>query len=149
MLWSHERAFRRVLSPRSCDSCRIAIIGGGLFPRTALVLGRVLPGAELTIIDHDQHNLSIARAFLEQRGLVGGPVRFAHAAFSPELVDTYDLVVAPLAFVGERSLLCRRRPGQKLLVHEWLWQRSSRRSTVISWLLLKRLSLVSECREAE
>jgi hypothetical protein len=46
-------------------------------------------------------------------------------------------------------LLGRIGHGQKLVVHEWLWQRSSPRSTVISWLLLKRLSLVGESREAE
>lgn len=149
MLWSHERAFRRVLSARPCDTCRIAIIGGGLFPRTALVLQRILPRAELTIIDHSQDNLSIARVFLERRGLVAGPLRFVHAAFSPELAATHDLVVAPLAFVGDRSLLGRTGSRQKLVVHEWLWQRSSPRSTVISWLLLKRLSLVGESRETE
>jgi hypothetical protein len=149
MLWSHERAFRRLLPQRPCDTWRIAIIGGGLFPRTALVLQRLLPGAELTIIDHSQDNLSIARVFLQRRGLDAGRLRFVHAAFSPELAATHDLVVAPLAFVGDRSLLCCRGPGQKLVVHEWLWQRSSPHSTVISWLLLKRLSLVGQSRKTE
>ena len=149
MLWSHERAFRRVLSPRPCDTCRIAIIGGGLFPRTALVLRRILPEADLTIIDHSQDNLTIARVFLERRGLTAGRLRFVHAGFSPELAASYDLVVAPLAFVGDRSLLGRTGSRQKLAVHEWLWQRSSPHSTVISWLLLKRLSLVGERQGAK
>ena len=149
MLWSHERAFRRVLSPRPGDTCRIAIIGGGLFPRTALVLRRILPEADLTIIDHSQDNLTIARVFLERRGLTAGRLRFVHAGFSPELAASYDLVVAPLAFVGDRSLLGRTGSRQKLAVHEWLWQRSSPHSTVISWLLLKRLSLVGERQGAK
>lgn len=149
MLWSHERAFRRVLSQRPYVTDRIAIIGGGLFPRTALVLRRILPRAELTIIDHSQENLRIARAFLERCVLDAESLRFEHAAFSPELAAAFDVVVAPLAFVGDRSLLRRIGPGRLLVVHEWLWQRSSLHSAVISWLLLKRLSVVGEPRETE
>jgi hypothetical protein len=142
LVWAHERAFRRLLSPRRDESCRVAIIGGGLFPRTALVLRRVLPRAELTIVDHSQENLRIAREFLAKRGTAASDLRFEHAAFGPELASDHDLVVAPLAYVGDRRLLRKASAGRLLVVHEWLWQKSSPHSTVISWLLLKRLSLL-------
>lgn len=147
MLWSHEPAFRRLLAGRTGATQRVAIIGGGLFPRTALVLQRVLPGAELTIVDRSEDSLRIAREFLRGRGLEAGRLRFRHAAFAPELAADYDLVVAPLAFVGDRSLLRDIGPGRLLVLHEWLWQRSSRRSAVISYFLLKRLSLLGVPRE--
>lgn len=140
---AHERAFRRLLSPRKYESCRVAIIGGGLFPRTALVLRRVLPRAELTIVDHSQESLRIAREFLAKQDVAVGYLRFEHAAFGPQLANTHDVVVAPLAYVGDRRLLRIASAGRPLLVHEWLWQRSSPHSTVISWLLLKRLSLLA------
>jgi hypothetical protein len=147
MLSSHERAFRRLLAAQTVATQRVAIIGGGLFPRTALVLQRVLPGAELTIVDRSEDSLRIARKFLRGRGLDAGRLRFRHAAFAPELAADYDVVVAPLAFVGDRSLLRSIGPGRLLVVHEWLWQRSSRRSSVISCFLLKRLSLLGVPRE--
>src|SRR4029453_3425891 len=50
LIASHERAFRRLL-PRVPQAHRITIVGGGLFPRTALILRRLLPGATLSIVD--------------------------------------------------------------------------------------------------
>ncbi|HEX2877444.1 MAG TPA: fatty acid desaturase [Polyangiaceae bacterium] len=147
MLWSHERAFRRLLAGRTGVTARVAIIGGGLFPRTALVLQRVLPGAELTIVDRSEDSLRIAREFLRARGLDEGGLRFQHAAFAPQLAAAYDVVVVPLAYVGDRSLLRSIGPGRQLVVHEWVWQRSSRHSVVISYFLLKRLSLLGVSQE--
>lgn len=149
LLWSHERAFRRLLSGRSHVIERVAIIGGGLFPRTALVLRRILPRAELTIIDHSRENLGIAREFLVRQKLDAGRLRFEHAAFGPQLADTHDVVVVPLAYVGDRSVLRKVGTERLLLVHEWLWQRSSPHSAVISWLLLKRLSLLEQPRDSD
>jgi hypothetical protein len=142
MLWSHERAFRRLLSRLPCVPERIAIIGGGLFPRTALVLRRILPRAQLTIIDHSDESLTVARDFFQRRRLDVGTMRFQHSTFAPELAGAYDVVVAPLAYVGDRGLLRTTRHRTSLFVHEWLWQRSSGQSAVISLMLLKRLSLL-------
>ena len=147
MLWSHERAFRQLLAHRRCETCRVAIVGGGLFPRTALVLQRILPRAELTIVDCSEHSLSVAREFLTSRGIGPSSLRFKHAAFSPELAADYDVVVAPLAYVGDRSALRNVGRARLLVVHEWLWQRSSQRSAVISYFLLKRLSVLGKLRE--
>ena len=75
----HERAFRDLLTRVGCldgPSPRIAIVGGGLFPRTALVLRRVIPDARLTIIDGDLAHLNTARAW---PGI--GDIEFIHARF--------------------------------------------------------------------
>src|SRR4029079_15458419 len=63
VLLRHERAFRRLLPP-AIPIRRATIVGGGLFPRTALVIRRILPGAALRIIDSDSVNLEVARRFL-------------------------------------------------------------------------------------
>lgn len=149
LVWAHERAFRRLLSAREYENCRVVIIGGGLFPRTALVLRRILPCAELTIVDHSQESLRIAREFLAQQKLALGNLRFEHAAFGPQLASRHDVVVAPLAYVGDRRALRKASAGRLLFVHEWLWRRSSSHSTVISWLLLKRLSVLAAAGESD
>jgi hypothetical protein len=147
LLWSHERAFRLLLPRQEHVTLRVAIIGGGLFPRTALVLRKILPHAQLTIVDQSEESLRIAREFLVKQKLDAGGLRFEHAAFGPLLADAHDLVVAPLAYVGDPSALLTASAGRLLLLHEWIWQRSSPHSAVISWLLLKRLSLVDQRRD--
>jgi hypothetical protein len=59
----HRRAFERLLRHLP-PVRRIAIVGGGLFPRTALILRDLLPAAEILIIDADLRNLETARSWL-------------------------------------------------------------------------------------
>ena len=58
------RAPGRALLRDAPDIREVTIIGGGLFPRTALVLARLLPDARLTIVDAVPAHLEHARAFL-------------------------------------------------------------------------------------
>ena len=79
LLRVHERAFRDVLTHAGrfdAPAPRIAIVGGGLFPRTALVLRRIVPDAQLTIIDANLAHLKAAREWP-----IGGDVEFIHARF--------------------------------------------------------------------
>src|SRR6185436_11373278 len=50
VLRAHERAFRAML-PGLPAVRHVTIVGGGLFPRTALILRKLRPDASLTIID--------------------------------------------------------------------------------------------------
>lgn len=152
MLATHRRALRRLLplvATASGPPRRVAIVGGGLFPRTALLLAELLPGCELTLIDADAEHLRTAQRCLgARRGL--GQVRFVHAFFQLAEWPRYrgfDLVVVPLAYVGSRAELYALRSGgpagaPALLVHDWIWRRRGVASTVISPLLLKRLNLI-------
>ena len=228
----------------------MGIVGGGIFPRTALILHRLLPDAHLTIIDASAENLCSARRFVNEN------VRFVHdffatsphgggnvrpqpgpsgielsklrqdrsADFSPlpavpgapegsglksALLNSmppqpgpardaaadqptpdpsqegnwrrgaaplsggvgagfkgaicvkrsgralpapprpthrqlkFDLLVVPLAFIGDRSVIYRRPPAPAVLVHDWLWRRRGT-SVIVSLLLLKRLNLVEQ-----
>jgi hypothetical protein len=115
----------------------VAIVGGGLFPRTALVLRAFLPEARLTVIDRSAAHLEEARPWLE-----GGAVEWVHGAFDPGRHAGFDLVVVPLAYRGDRAVLYRRPPAPALIVHDWLWRRRGA-GAVVSGLLLKRLNLVS------
>jgi fatty acid desaturase len=140
MLRSHENAFRKMLAGLP-PVRNVSIIGGGLFPRTALVLQRLLPEAQLTIIDASATNLQRARSF------VTGEVKFRHDFYTPhrnsELVAGADLLVIPLAFTGDRAAIYRDPPAPYVLLHDWLWRRR-KRGTVISLLLLKSLNLVRQ-----
>ena len=135
MLASHERAFRTLLAQLPPVS-RITIVGGGLFPRTALILRKLRPEARLTIIDAKPDHLEIARPFLE------GPVELRHQVFDPRSGDDGDLVVIPLSFIGDRREVYGNPPAPAVLIHDWLWK--TRGGGVrVSWLLLKRLNLVT------
>src|SRR5207247_234818 len=74
VLWTHDRAFRALL-PELGNVRRVGIVGGGMFPRTALILRRLLPEAHLTIIDASEENLRSARRF------VNCHVQFVHEFF--------------------------------------------------------------------
>lgn len=135
LLDRHERAFRRLL-PRMPDVSRVAVVGGGLFPRTVLILRRVLPRAEIVVIDRSAANLEAARRFL------GEAIPCIHACYEPALVAGFDLTIIPLAFVGDRNVLYRQPPTAAVLVHDWAWHRCGV-GAIVSLLLLKRLNLVT------
>jgi hypothetical protein len=134
VLATHERAFRRLL-PLAGSATRVTIVGGGLFPRTALVLRTLLPGAELTVVDACAEHIDIARSML------GEGARFRHESFDPARDCDADLVIIPLSFNGHRRRIYERPPAPAVLVHDWIVN-SRRPSAVVSWLLLKRLNLV-------
>jgi hypothetical protein len=134
VLERHEQAFRRLL-PVLGPAPRIAIVGGGLFPRTLLVLRRLVPDASLVVIDRSAENIGVARK------LAPAGVRFEHACYDRGLVKGFDVVVFPLAFSGDRGAIYREPPAPVVLVHDWIWRRRGT-SVVVSVLLLKRLNLL-------
>jgi hypothetical protein len=140
MLATHERAFRPLLG-RLGRLERVAVVGGGLFPRTAILLRRLLPAAEVVVVEMSAEHIALARAHLERSEGGAGRIRFVQAVYDPARgIPGADLVVIPLAFDGDRAAL-ERTVGAPLLVHDWIW-RPSRESRVVSWLLFKRLSLL-------
>ena len=118
---------------------RIAVVGGGLFPRTALALARVWPAARITLLDADADHLEHARRWLLARGRAD--LEYLHATWDPRAAQAHDLVIVPLALVGDRSAVYSAA-GPPRLVHDWLWRRRGP-GVVVSWLLLKRLNLVA------
>jgi hypothetical protein len=142
---AHERAFRTLLL-RVPPVHRVTIVGGGLFPRTALALQRVLPEATLTIVDASLDHLDIARKFLDGSTPVDTGSRTScvlrHELFDPGSTESADLVVIPLSFIGDRDRVYREPAAPVVLVHDWMWK--TRGGGVrVSWLLLKRLNLVT------
>jgi hypothetical protein len=143
MIASHEKAFRGLL-PRGFQASRVAIVGGGLFPRTALILRRFFPGAHIVIIDSSAESIEKARHVLEgdvPGGAPDGAVEFVHAAYDPGRHAGFDLVVVPLSFRGDRAAIYRRPAAPMVFVHDWIWRRKGA-SVVVSSFLLKRLNLV-------
>jgi hypothetical protein len=128
---AHEQTFEQLLAGEAPRD--VAIVGGGLFPRTALVLRRLLPHARLTIVDANQANLERARAFLEDDA-----IGFVHARFTH---FPCDLLVFPLSYEGDRAAVYDRPAARSVLVHDWIWRKRGT-SRIVSLLLLKRLNLV-------
>ncbi len=135
LIASHERAFRKLL-PQAPQARRVTIVGGGLFPRTALILRKLLPEATLTIVDAEREHLEIARHFVD------GEVELRHEFFDAHTIDDADLVVVPLSFIGDRRAVYEHPPARTVIVHDWLW-RTRGGGVWVSWLLLKRLNLVT------
>jgi hypothetical protein len=136
----HRRALERLL-PYLPPVERVTIVGGGLFPRTALVLRDLLPAARVTIVDADAENLGTARERLPS------DVAFEHRRFPGDddvnVADRFrdDLLVIPLAFDGDRDAIYRMCPAAAVVVHDWLW-RPRGITRVVSAALLKRVNLV-------
>jgi fatty acid desaturase len=130
----HERALR-ALFPMLPSVSRVTVVGGGLFPRTAVVLKRVMPWAAVTLVDMHEANLGSARRFLD------ASVRLECRQYDPRRPEDADLVIIPLAFHGDRSRLYRHPNAAAVLIHDWLWVRHQP-SARVSWLLVKRLNLV-------
>jgi hypothetical protein len=145
----HERALRESIAglPRLRH---IVIVGGGLFPRTALILQSLVPEARITVVDSSRENIDRARA-----GLSG--VTFVHARYqgsrvsetiTPGVSDTFDtsqaadLVVIPLCFEGDRGAIYGRPPAPAVIVHDWIWRKRGV-SRVVSVALLKRVNLLT------
>jgi fatty acid desaturase len=134
VLSAHEPAFRALLS-RHAPIDRVTIVGGGLYPRSTLILRRLLPSAALPIVDAKPEHLEIASTFLQ------GDVALEHRLFDAADPEPADLIVIPLAFMGDRDRVYRHPPAKLALVHDWIW-RPRGEGARISWLLLKRLNLV-------
>jgi hypothetical protein len=136
----HERAVRRLFAGMP-EPRRIAIVGGGLFPRTALVVHAVWPEAKVVLIDADAGHLDRCRRWLR------GDEALAHAWVCADSLPEADLVFVPLAFDHEKSPLYAPRKDRTVIIHEWIWNRRNRKATrtaIASFLLLKRLNLVTE-----
>jgi hypothetical protein len=132
----HEQAIRRLLSGLPPIKC-VGIIGGGLFPRTYLICRRLLPEAELVVIDASAANLQIAQTFVPDKLTV------VHAWYDPGRHSNFDLLIIPLAFIGDRKMFYSHPPAPMVLVHDWLWRRHQP-GVIISVLLWKRLNLVKQ-----
>jgi len=132
VLHPHEAAFSRLL-PKLPPIRKAAIVGGGLFPRTLIILQRLLPEAQFVVIDRSAANIEEARA------MVQGDITFIHATYAPALVEGMDLVVIPLSLVGDREAIYQSPPARAVVIHDWLWRRRGV-STVVSFFLLKRLA---------
>jgi hypothetical protein len=139
VLRTHQRALAKVFSMMP-SPYRVVIVGGGLFPRTALVLQRLVPEAKLILADARQDRLERARGWLKND--IECVNAFCTAANLSQLSKGADLVVVPLALRGRKAEFYTYPPACNMLVHDWLW-RPRGRSIVISWLLLKRLNVIS------
>jgi hypothetical protein len=115
---------------------RVAIVGGGLFPRTALILRELLPGAHITIIDANSANLDQARHLIAATDIEFVHARYVHADTCP-----YDLLVIPLSFDGDRRAIYAHPPAPAVIVHDWIWRKRGI-SRVVSIGLLKRINLI-------
>jgi hypothetical protein len=134
VLRKHRRALEALL-PAPPAANRVTIVGGGLFPRTALILGELLPAAQLTIMDSEARNIEMAR------GMLGPNVQFRNERFMPGEGLDCDLAVVPLCLNGDRETVYAHPPSSAVLVHDWIWRRRGIGS-VVSVVLLKRINLV-------
>jgi hypothetical protein len=133
----HARALRR-LAGKLPAVRHVAVVGGGLFPRTVMVVRRVLPEAEITVVDVSRPNLLVARRRMREH------VDWINAWYDPQIHTGFDMVVIPLAYVGDREAIYARPPAPAVLVHDWIWRRRGT-GVVVSWWLFKRINLVRGC----
>lgn len=136
---THERALRKLTAGFPVPK-RVAIVGGALFPRTALVVHALWPTAEVTIIDSNSQHLDLCRAWLR------GDETLSCAHVGTDSMPEADMTFVPLAFDQDKRPLCRAPANGCVIVHDWIWNRATGghivRSAIASVFLLKRLNLV-------
>jgi hypothetical protein len=135
VLKKHECALRKIwggLPPPE----RVAIVGGGLFPRSAIVVRRLWPLAHLIIYEADPDHLEEARQWLS-----GDEFCVNTRVTSPDDC-TADLVIVPLALDLDKAAFYSPAAGLRVVVQDWLWRRRTKRTAIVSLLLLKRMNLV-------
>ena len=135
LLGTHERALRHLL-PALSNVRYVKVIGGGMFPRTAILLRRWIPDAAITIVDANAAHIETAKSFLPRN--VDSEVRLFDSAVSEDA----DMIVIPLSFIGDRTAIYRNPPARLVLVHDWIWSRHGT-GAIVSILLLKRINLIS------
>jgi len=138
LLKTHERALRQLL-PKLTNVKMVRIVGGGMFPRTAILLQRLLPEAEITIVDASAASIEAAGPFIR------GEVKMVQEFFEPACSTDADLIVIPLSFAGDRKAVYRHPPAATVLIHDWIWAKrtdSCKEGVVVSPWLLKRLNLI-------
>jgi hypothetical protein len=140
VLHAHQAAFEQVLAGLP-EIRKVVIIGGGLFPRTAIIVKQLLPSASITIVDRNPVHLESLRPFL------GEGVAIVEANCDASSAFDADLVIVPLAFVGDRDAFYKRPPASLVLVHDWVWRRRGRGARV--WWLLKRVNLIRRTAAAD
>jgi hypothetical protein len=138
VLRCHERAWRALL-PDIAAARRITILGGGLFPRTGLLLQEILPDARLTVVDAVGAHVETAKAWLD--GKADYKIAFYSPSTATEIAHDSDMMVFPLSFRGARNRLYEQPPAPLTVVHDWIWRRRGT-SAVVAWFLLKRINLV-------
>lgn len=135
LLRTHEQALRKLLSYFR-DVRSVTIVGGGMYPRTALVLQKLLPDARIRVIDASREHLDVAGGFL------GSEVELEYGLYDPAQQSASDLLVIPLSFRGDRNAIYRDPPARMVLVHDWIWARRGA-SAIVSVFLLKRMNLIA------
>jgi hypothetical protein len=133
----HRRAITAV-APQLSRVASIVIVGGGLCPRSAVILKQLLPSADITILDANRANLEEARRFL---ATAAGSIGFLHAWYTPAMRISCDLLVIPLSFAGDRDAIYAKPPAPAVLVHDWIWRKRGE-SRIVSVLFLKRINLL-------
>jgi Fatty acid desaturase len=137
LLATHGRALQKLM-PDLPAVKTITIVGGGMYPRTALLLRKALPEATIRVIDSSLDHLEMAKKFLDGCAIDFDQAFFDAGRWCP---NDSELLVVPLSFDGNRAAIYRNPPASAVLVHDWIWHKRGR-STIISFLLLKRLNLV-------
>jgi hypothetical protein len=136
VLSKHEQAFRRLLGPRDHAGIRsVAVVGGGLFPRTAMVLRKLLPDSSITIIDENPAHVAAAKRWLDDK------VEYVVAHYDAAFHRRFDAIVLPLALRGDPEELFTTAGARTWFVHDWVWRRRQN-SRIVSWLFFKHLSRI-------
>lgn len=143
LLRAHAAAFAALLPPTERQRIRkVTVIGGALFPRTALALGPLLPQARFTIVDRAAAHVDGARRQIAAAGL-SERVAFEIGSFDGGQPQDCDLLVLPLAFRGDRAGLYRHPPAPLVAIHDWGWHAPAAARGARVPLLPKRINLVT------
>lgn len=140
----HERAICNLLSLDVQEPpIRFVVVGGGIFPRTAIIIRRLFPDAQIVIQDMNLKSLRFAENYLRNMHITEDVI-YSHTIYDGINYDAASesiygtVVILPLAFRGEIG-----QTAFKTLKHCWIWDTDyCEKQCLVSYFLLKKIKVL-------
>ena len=150
ILYTHESAIRQLFSSEEQAPQRIVVIGGGIFPRTAIIMKKLFPESQIIIQDMNEGSLKLAENYLRKTNNEGNIYYFnsmydgtvhgtkngsAYGNCSGSIYGT--IMVFPLAF---RGMSINSKSPYKTVKHCWIWENEPCvKQCIVSYFLMKKV----------
>lgn len=138
----HETAFSNIFALDLIEPpIRFIIVGGGIFPRTAIIIRNMFPDAQIVIQDMNHKSLECAENYMKDLGITDNIIyfksRYTGVNYDVASESVYGtVVILPLAFRGGE--ICQTT--FKTVKHCWLWENHPcEKDSIVSYFLLKKI----------
>lgn len=147
VLGVHERALYKLLELDLYEPpIRFIVVGGGIFPRTAIILRKLFPDAQIIIQDMNHKSLRCAENYMRNINITDDII-YLNSIYNGTYIDltlenlNSTVVILPLAFRGKIGIA--KPITYKTLKHCWIWDTDPyEKQSLVSYFLLKKIKVL-------